>query len=64
MLSDTRPLPIPADTGHPCEDLLYIQRKGALRAPGRGWPPSMRKRRAMAALTVERRSFHPLLAGH
>jgi hypothetical protein len=31
--------------------------KGALRAPG--WPPSMRKRRAMAALTVERRSFRP-----
>ena len=25
--------------GHlPCEDLLYIQLKGALRAPGRGWP--------------------------
>ena len=48
----------------PCEDLLYIQLKGALRAPGRGWPPFMRERRATAALTVERRSVRPSLAGH
>jgi hypothetical protein len=33
--------------------------KGALRAPGRGWPSSMRKRRAMATLTVERRCVRP-----
>jgi hypothetical protein len=41
-----------------CENPLY-HFKGALRAPGRGWPPPMAKRRAMAALTVGRRSFSP-----
>jgi hypothetical protein len=34
--------------------------KGALRAPGRGWPPFMRKRRTTAALTVERRCVPPV----
>jgi hypothetical protein len=33
--------------------------KGALRAPGQGWPLFMRKRRATAALTVWRRSIRP-----
>jgi hypothetical protein len=46
-----------------CENPLYYF-KGARSAPGRGWPPSMRKRRAMAALTVKRRSVRPQLAGH
>ena len=34
--------------------------KGALCAPGRGWPPFMRKRRTTAALTVERRCVPPV----
>ena len=49
---------------HPVRTCSTYNFKGALRAPGRCWPPPMTKRRAMVALTVERRSFRPQLAGH
>ena len=42
-----------------CEDLLYIQLQGRAPRAGPGWPPFMRKRRAMAALILERRSVRP-----
>jgi hypothetical protein len=45
------------------ENFPYVF-KGARSAPYRDWPPSMRKRRAMAALSVKRRCVRPHLAGH
>jgi hypothetical protein len=54
ILTGTHPQPT-----HPCEDLLYIQLQGRAPRAGPGWSPFMRKRRAMAALTVERRSNCP-----
>jgi hypothetical protein len=53
MAGSGRDLDSPIRPARTCRTYNF---KGALRAPGRGWPPSMGKLRAKPALTVWRRS--------